>query len=173
MLGNGKCGGYYRFLHALCYVGVAVVRKKIYFDTMSEKISRTLLTLSAAWAVIGLTSGVVFRELTRHNDADPGVLSLVHGHTLVLGMIFMLLALLLHRQFLRDGLRSFTVFIYTWNIGLLLTVGTLFVRGLRTLGSMEHSAALAGIAGLGHIALTVGLFFFFRALFVATRTNAQ
>lgn len=136
---------------------------------MSEKMSRALISLSAAWAVLGMIAGVAFRELTRNNPADPATLGLVHGHTLVLGMIFMLITMLVQRQFKLESLRSFTAFLYTWNIGLLITVVTLFVRGLRSLFGLEHSAAIAGIAGLGHITLAVALILFFRSLFVALR----
>lgn len=131
---------------------------------MSENISRSLVILSATWAGLGLLAGLTFRELTRHSQADPDTLGLVHGHTLVLGMFFMLITLIFQQVLSISEARGFTAFLYVWNFGLLITVSTLFIRGLRSLWGAEHSAAIAGIAGLGHILLTIGLVFFFRAL---------
>lgn len=139
---------------------------------MSENISRSLVILSATWAGLGLLAGLTFRELTRHSQADPDTLGLVHGHTLVLGMFFMLITLILQQVLSISEARGFTAFLYVWNFGLLITVSTLFIRGLRSLWRAEHSAAIAGIAGLGHILLTIGLVFFFRALLKSLPTKA-
>ena len=140
---------------------------------MSEKLSRTLVTFSAFWAAFGLVSGVAFRELSRNFVGDTGVLGLVHGHTLVLGMFFMLIVLLLVRHFDLASLKSFTAFLYTWNIGLLITVVMLLTNGLRTIWGYDHHAALAGISGIGHILLSVGIVLFFRSLFVVVRMSEK
>lgn len=130
---------------------------------------KTLAIIALSWAILGLLAGVGFRELTRHATTDPGSLGLVHSHTLVLGMFMSLMLLVLEKLFLLSDWKFFKPGLAVWNIGLLVTVVMLFVQGLRSLWEMEHSAALAGVAGLGHIALTVGLFMLFRALFVALK----
>jgi len=64
--------------------------------------------------------------------------------------------------------RSFTIFFWVYNAGLALTVVMMLVRGLLTLDGQapaDTSAAIPGMAGLGHILLTVGLI----ALFMAIR----
>lgn len=152
-----------------------------YYDYMSEKscdvatrtcrpcVLRTLAIIAASWAALGLLVGLAFRELTRHATTDPGSLGLVHSHTLVLGMFMSLILLMLEKLFVLSDWKFFKLGLVVWNAGLLLTVSMLFVQGLRSLWEMEHSAALAGVAGLGHIALTIGLFMLFRALFVALK----
>lgn len=48
-----------------------------------------------------------------------------------------------------------------YNGGLALTVAMLVVHGTQTVLGVETSPAISGIAGLGHIVLTVGLILFF------------
>lgn len=134
---------------------------------------RRLAIISATWGALGLLMGLIFRELTRSSSTDPGMLGLMHGHTLVLGMVFILIVTLLEGQYALSRFRSFTVFLYSWNLGLAITVGMMFANGVRSLSGAEHSAAIAGIAGLGHIALTIGLIAFFRALLLALPRAAK
>lgn len=99
-------------------------------------------------------------------------LATLHTHFLALGMIVFLVVLALDALFHLSGRRSFTVFYWTYNIGLLMTVVMQAVRGVLTLDGQDPAtttAAIPGIAGLGHMILTVGLV----ALFVALRAGIK
>lgn len=127
-----------------------------------------------AYMVLGLVSGLFYREYTKATDtlgADTQ-LSTLHTHFLALGMIVFLVVLALDAIFQLSGRRSFTVFYWTYNIGLLMTVVMQAVRGILTLDGQDPAAttaAIPGIAGLGHMVLTVGLV----ALFVALRAGIR
>src|SRR5699024_2855808 len=129
-----------------------------------------LLRTAFAYMLLGVVSGLFYREYTKATDtlgADTQ-LSTLHTHLLALGMLVFLLVLALDALFSLTGRRSFSVFYWTYNIGLLLTVVMQAVRGILTLDGQDPaptSAAIPGIAGLGHILLTVGLL----ALFVALK----
>ena len=127
-----------------------------------------------AYMVLGLVSGLFYREYTKATDtlgADTQLATL-HTHFLALGMIVFLVVLALDAIFQLSGRRSFTVFYWTYNIGLLMTVVMQAVRGILTLDGQDPAAtaaAIPGVAGLGHMVLTVGLV----ALFVALRAGIK
>jgi hypothetical protein len=131
-----------------------------------------LMNTAFAYMVLGLVSGLGYREYTKATDTlgVDSQLSTLHTHFLALGMIVFLIVLALDAQFGLSGRRAFTVFYWTYNIGLLMTVVMQAVRGVLTLDGQDPAtttAAIPGIAGLGHIVLTVGLV----ALFVALRAG--
>lgn len=118
-----------------------------------------LFRLLVTWTTLGLASGLAYRELTRSvGFSGYTQLSLVHTHTLVLGTVVGMILLVMERLYRLSDDRRFVWFVWVWNIGLGLTAGTLAVKGtLQVLSSpAAGSAALAGIAGLGHITLTAG-----------------
>ncbi|MGX6970448.1 DUF2871 domain-containing protein [Vagococcus bubulae] len=124
-----------------------------------------LARASLSYMIIGLISGVYFRELTKFNDFDGWTqLSVVHTHTLILGMFFFLIVLLLEKNFNLTQHKNFKKFYVFYNIGLGVTILMLLTHGTMTVLGTESSAAISGIAGLGHIILTVGLGFFFQVL---------
>lgn len=124
-----------------------------------------LARASLSYMIIGLISGVYFRELTKLNDFDGWTqLSVVHTHTLILGMFFFLIVLLLEKNFSLTQHKNFKKFYVFYNIGLGVTILMLLTHGTMTVLGTESSAAISGIAGLGHIILTVGLGFFFQVL---------
>lgn len=133
---------------------------------------KRLMNTAFAYMVLGLVSGLGYREYTKATDTlgVDSQLSTLHTHFLALGMIVFLVVLALDALFHLSGRRSFTVFYWTYNIGLLMTVVMQAVRGVLTLDGQDPAsttAAIPGIAGLGHIVLTVGLV----ALFVALRAG--
>jgi len=124
-----------------------------------------LARASLSYMIIGLISGVYFRELTKFNDFDGWTqLSVVHTHTLILGMFFFLIVLLLEKNFNLTQHKNFKKFYVFYNIGLGVTILMLLTHGTMTVLGTESSAAISGIAGLGHIILTIGLGFFFQVL---------
>ncbi|WP_372699053.1 DUF2871 domain-containing protein [Arthrobacter sp. JSM 101049] len=129
-----------------------------------------LLYTSFTFAIVGVFSGLFYRELTKANDftdRSASQLPLVHTHFLVLGFMVLLLVMVLERV-LHLGAAAPKLsgwFYWVWTVGVALTGGMMLVKGsLTVLGADASSAALAGIAGLGHILLTAGIVLLFLAL---------
>lgn len=128
-----------------------------------------LLTTAFVHMLLGLASGLFYREYTKATDT-LGVdtqLATLHTHFLALGMLVFLIVLGLEAVLSLSGRRSFTVFYWTYNLGLLLTVVMQGVRGMLTLDGQDPAAttaAIPGMAGLGHMLLTIGLVCLFVAL---------
>lgn len=121
------------------------------------------------YMILGLVSGVFYREYTKLTDnlTTESPLSTVHTHLLALGMLMFLVMAALDGILRLRGRRAFEIFYWSYNVGLIWTVVMMVVRGLFTLNGHDPattSAAIPGIAGLGHIILSVGLVFLFIAL---------
>lgn len=131
-----------------------------------------LARVSLSYMIIGLISGVYFREMTKFNDFEGWTqLSVIHTHTLILGMFFFLIVLLLEKSFNLTKHKNFKKFYVIYNIGLGITLLMMLTHGTMTILGIESSAAISGIAGLGHIILTVGLGFFFQVLLQSVKNS--
>lgn len=120
------------------------------------------LNLSLVYAIAAMAGGVFYREFTKL-QGFTGVTALgkVHTHLFLLGMLVCLLVALFAERLDLTGIRSFRVFQWTYHIGVPLTVVMLLIRGItQVLGltlSKGASAAISGIAGIGHILTGVGI----------------
>lgn len=117
---------------------------------------------SIYYAIFGLAAGVFYREFTKFNGVDGGTsLAFIHGHTLLLGSIFFLVLSLFEDKFHMSTLKNFKIFNIFYNAGLITTIAMFLLRGItQVLGTTVSKAldsAISGIAGLGHISLTIGL----------------
>ena len=134
-----------------------------------------LLYTAFAFGITGVLSGLYYRELTKahdFHDRSASQLPLVHTHLLVLGFIFLLVVMALEKilGISAAAPRAFAWFYWFWTVGVAITGGMMLVTGtMVVLGSDGSSAALAGISGLGHIALTVALVLLFVALRAAVK----
>jgi hypothetical protein len=128
---------------------------------------KKLYVAIVAYTVLGLAGGLFYRELTKAHDFTGFTqLSVVHTHFLTLGTIVLLIVLLLEKVFTLSASRWFSPFFWTYNAGLLVTAGMMVFIGTRSvLGHSAESGMINGIAGLGHILLTVALAFFLAALY--------
>jgi uncharacterized membrane protein len=127
---------------------------------------RKLYVAAHVYMILGLVSGLAYREVTKieHYTGDTQ-LSVVHTHLLALGMLFFLVVLALEKVFtLSANPRLFNGFFWVYNAGLAVTIAVMVVHGTLTVYGRESGEAIAGIAGLGHIALTVGLVLLFVGL---------
>ena len=116
---------------------------------------------AVGYALTAMIGGVFYRELTKAvGFSGSSALSVLHTHYFVLGMFFFLMLLLLEKSF------SFTQSstkkaLVLYHIGLNLTGIMLLTRGLLTVLAVSFStglnAAVSGIAGIGHILMSVGL----------------
>ncbi|MFJ3091582.1 DUF2871 domain-containing protein [Streptomyces sp. NPDC086838] len=117
------------------------------------------------YMIVGVISGLFYREFTKHNDFHGDTqLALMHTHLLALGMIVFLIVLALDKVFSLSGSKLFTAFFWFYNIGIAISTTMMGVHGILTvLGRSEDDIAVAVplTAGLGHILLTVGLILLF------------
>ena len=113
------------------------------------------------YAVLAMAGGVFYREFTKFNGfTGKTTLSVVHTHYFLLGMVFFLALLLLEKSFSFTGAKTGRVLV-VYHAGLNLAAAMLVVRGVAqvlapTLSS-GMSAAISGVAGIGHILLGVSM----------------
>ena len=113
------------------------------------------------YAILAMAGGVFYREFTKFNGfTAKTTLSVVHTHYFLLGMVFFLLLLVLEKNLSFTGTTTGRV-LFLYHLGLNLTAVMLVVRGitqvLDTPLSSGMSAAISGMAGIGHILLGVSL----------------
>ena len=113
------------------------------------------------YAVLAMAGGVFYREFTKFNGfTGKTTLSVVHTHYFLLGMVFFLVLLLLERSFSFTGAKTGRV-LAVYHVGLNLAAAMLVVRGVAQVLvpalSSGMSAAISGVAGIGHILLGVSM----------------
>ncbi len=119
------------------------------------------VNLALLYAVFAMVGGVFYREFTKFNGFTARTtLGVVHTHYFLLGMVFFLLLLLLEKNFSFTGPKTARI-LAVYQVGLNLTAVMFVVRGvtqvLGTALSTGMSAAISGIAGIGHILLGISL----------------
>ncbi|NLX64247.1 MAG: DUF2871 domain-containing protein [Clostridiaceae bacterium] len=130
---------------------------------------KRIAKLSFFYSMLGLFLGAFYREFTKINGfTGKTVLSGLHPHVLVLGAFFFLIVLLLEKLFELTKNKNFNKFFITYNIGLLLTVIMMAIRGcieVLNIGiSNTIDSSISGMAGLGHIIITIAYILFFLIL---------
>jgi Protein of unknown function (DUF2871) len=128
---------------------------------------RKLFHAAFIYMVVGVASGLFYREFTKLNDFPEGQftqLGLVHTHLLTLGFIVLLIVLILEKVFSLSHSKLFAWFFWIYNAGVILTSAMLVTHGMLTVLGQESTKMIAGIAGLGHILLTAGMILLFLAL---------
>lgn len=110
---------------------------------------------SIVYTVLAMIGGVFYREFTRMNDYTAWTtLSVVHTHYFILGMMFFLALSVVSTCAHFKSNRA----VLFYNIGLNLTAIMLVVRGIvQILDLNVVSAAISGIASIGHIILDISL----------------
>ena len=119
------------------------------------------MNLALLYAVLAMVGGVFYREFTKFNGfTGKTTLGVVHAHYFLMGMVFFLLLLLLEKSFSFTGAKTGRILV-AYQIGLNLTAVMFVVRGvtqvLGTALSSGMSAAISGIARIGHILLGISL----------------
>ncbi len=142
---------------------------------------KKLLNASFIYMVVGVLSGLFYREFTKFNDFPEGQftqLGLAHTHLLTLGFIVLLIVLALEKVFtISRSTTLFNWFFWLYNAGVILTSAMLIWHGSLTVLGQESTAMIAGIAGLGHMLITAGMVIFFivlrRAVLDHTKAPAE
>ena len=135
------------------------------------------LKLSFIYAIAAMAMGVFFREFTKFNGFEgTTALGKVHTHLFLLGMfMFLITALFAGRLKDLEGLKTFRAFNIVYNIGVPFTAVMMTVRGItQVLGtelSKGASAAISGIAGIGHIITGTGIILLLLSLMKAARND--
>lgn len=119
------------------------------------------MNVALVYTVLAMVGGVFYREFTKFNGfTAKTTLGVVHTHYFLMGMVFFLLLLLLEKNFFFTGKKTGRILV-AYHIGLNLTAVMFVVRGItQVLGtslSSGMSAAISGVAGVGHILLGVSL----------------
>lgn len=119
------------------------------------------MNTALVYALLAMVGGVYFRELPKFvGYTGKTMLSVVHPHFFMLGMAMFLFLVLLEKNFAFTTKKTDHI-ILAYNLGLILTEIIMLVRGTLQVFStpLSHgaSAAISGIAGIGHIVLGVSL----------------
>lgn len=126
-----------------------------------------LFVAAFTYMVLGVAGGLFYRELTKSQNFPEGEftqLAVVHTHLLTLGFIVLLVVLCLEKLFRLSDSKLFGWFFWIYNAGLVLTAGMMVWHGTLTVMGQESNAMISGIAGLGHIFLTIAMILLFLAL---------
>lgn len=138
---------------------------------------KKMIRIAFFYVILALIGGVFYREFKKFNGfTGVTVLADVHVHLMVLGVfMFMILALFVKNLPLLKEKR-FSQFMIIYNIGLLLTVIMMVIRGMTQVLTMTltsgMSAAISGMAGIGHIFLGIGLILLMITLLKVTQEDA-
>ena len=129
---------------------------------------RKLLNAAFIYMLVGVASGLFYREFTKLNNFPEGQftqLGLAHTHLLTLGFIVLLIVLVIEKVFVISQSRKlFLWFFWLYNAGVILTSAMLIWHGSLTVVGQETNNMIAGIAGLGHMLITAGMIIFFVSL---------
>ncbi|MGN1401562.1 MAG: DUF2871 domain-containing protein [Bacillus sp. (in: firmicutes)] len=118
------------------------------------------------YLIAALLSGLFYREFTKIYEVQGvAALGTVHTHLFALGFMMFLLFLLLESRFQLINEKRFGLFFGLYHTGVILTAGFMLVRGICNVLAMKTDftisggldASISGMAGLGHIILTIAL----------------
>lgn len=120
------------------------------------------LNFALIYSILAMIFGVFYREFTKFNDFNgKTTLSVIHTHYFTMGMLFFLILALLEKSFNFSSIKSTKKAVLIYNIGLNFTIALLVIRGITTVLESNLSngqdSMISGFAGLGHMALGVGL----------------
>ena len=114
------------------------------------------------YVIAAMVFGVFYREFTKFNfyDGDTA-LSVMHTHYFLLGMVFFLVLMLIEKNFGISSQSKTGLFVITYHVGLNITGLSFLARGItqvmRTELTKGLDASLSGIAGIGHIVMSVSM----------------
>ena len=120
------------------------------------------LNIALAYAIAAMVGGIFYREFTKYNEfTGITALSKVHAHLFLLGMLVFLVVALYGAYNDLQKIKTFRVFLWTYNVGVSLTSVMLAVRGVAQVRGLALStvanASISGIAGIGHILTGIGI----------------
>lgn len=137
---------------------------------------KKMYKISLAYLIFGLVAGLFTHEVAYWTGfTGRTVLTKVHTHALTLGTAVFAMMPLFMKSFHIENQKSFGRFKWTYNIGLIMTLGLMSVRGITQLYALPISSSvdhmIGGLAGIGHVILTVGFGFLFHALIKSSESK--
>lgn len=109
--------------------------------------------IATVYLIIGLLSGVFYREFTKLSGFEGAtVLSSLHTHLLILGFFFMLIVLILDKVFNFSQVKGAKQWLIVYNVSLLYFITTMVMRGVTQVTGAEIGG-LSHISGLAHALL--------------------
>lgn len=135
---------------------------------------KKMIHISAVYLIFGLVTGLFYHEAAYYTGFEgESVLGLVHSHALALGTLVFLALPVLMQVFHIEQQKSFRRFLYTYQTGLVMTLAFMSIRGIVQLFVLPISSfwdhMIGGLAGIGHVILTIGIYFLFRTLLSAVK----
>lgn len=130
---------------------------------------KKFINISFIYGIAALCSGIFYREFTKFIGFEgKTTLAFTHLHLFMLGTVmFLIIALFANSTNLTEQ-KHFPKFMITYNIALPFMVVMFYVRGIIQALEVELSggisAAISGVAGIGHILMTIGIVFLFLSL---------
>lgn len=122
--------------------------------------NKKLFNISFVFLILGLASGIFYREFTKFNGfTGYSTLSVLHVHALVLGFLFFLIVMLLNNAFNLEKAKKFSTWIYVYIVSLLGIISTFIWRGILQVRGTDF-AGLSHIAGVFHFMLGASLIWF-------------
>lgn len=120
------------------------------------------------YGILAMAGGVFYREFTKASGfIGKTMLSVIHTHYFILGMVFFLLLLLLEKSFSFSGSKTARR-IVIYHIALNVTIAMMIVRGIiEAMGvslSTKLDACISGIAGIGHLMLCISMVLILREI---------
>lgn len=114
---------------------------------------------------MGLILGVYYREATKGMGfTGDTMLAVVHTHSLILGATFFFIVAICCKVFNLDSYKHFNKMLVLYNIGFLMVIIMMLVRGSLQVFNVAISSGIdsmiSGFAGISHIILSAGLVFF-------------
>lgn len=137
---------------------------------------KSLYYISITYLLFGLFTGIFYHEVAYYtNFTDVSVLKYVHPHALFLGTLIFMIIPIFVKVFSIDKNKYFKKFIITYNLGLAMSLLFMSIRGITQLFQIQISNfsdhMIGGLAGIGHVILSIGLYFLFRTLIYSTSNN--
>lgn len=143
----------------VAYLFIVVYGFKYFIGEFKAK---SILASSFTMLVMGLFAGAFSREFTKFYSFDGDTyLKLVHTHSLALGFLVLMGIYLLVRNYDDRKILAIKKSYHTYISGLTITIVAMIVKGIFTVVSQGrqtiNQVAIAGISGIGHIVLTIGI----------------
>lgn len=127
---------------------------------------KKLINTALIYFIAAMFMGVFYREFTKiYSYTGNTMLTGIHTHLMSLGVFLHLILAAFSFNYNISGDKWFKTFFLTYNISLVWTTLLMLIRGIIQVIGVQISsgldASVSGIAGIGHIGMTVGLAFMF------------
>ncbi len=133
---------------------------------------KRIVESSFVYLIFGLSAGVFYREFSKaYNFSGASDLGKIHVHIITLGVVSLLILYIAAVLLLKSNpnlMQALRLPLSFWNFGLAITVAIMIIRGMIQILDPQTtdvpSAAISGMAGIGHIILGLGMVLSFRVL---------